>query len=238
MAIYRFKIFWDENEEVERIILIQPEHTFLDFYNILVESFELKNKEVSASFFTSDEYWDKHIEITLRPEDVQGNEKLMSKTTIASMIEQPRQRFVFVYDAQLQLTFNIELIKIESDNILKSDDVLPKVIYSKNKIPNRRKTLQSSKLQANDKLKNTGALLSDDEINQMIINRLMQGDLSEEDILNGKLDDLFKEQKSDAELDEIDEEENEDELFDEEDDVFDNDDFNNDGYYNEDEYEN
>ena len=67
MAIYKFKVVWEENEEVERYILIKSNQTFEEFFNILVEAFELPNKNVTSSFFTSDDYWDKHTEITLRP---------------------------------------------------------------------------------------------------------------------------------------------------------------------------
>jgi len=51
MAIYKFKVVWEENEEVERYILIKSNQTFEDFFNILVEAFELPNKNVTSSFF-------------------------------------------------------------------------------------------------------------------------------------------------------------------------------------------
>lgn len=233
--LYRFKIYWEENADVERIILIKSNQTFKDFFNILTESFELNNKDISASFFTSDDYWDKHIEITLKAEDIQGDEKLMDKTAIASLIEQPKQKFVFVYDNQLQLTFHIELIRIEKENL--NSDSLPKVISSKNKIPKSRKTVRKNKTGLSADVSDTAAPVSDEELDKLIYTRLMNKSISEEDILNGNLDALFGNTNKLADNNLNDDADNEEpeEFFDEEDDVFDDDDFNNDGYFDIDE---
>ncbi|GIV27903.1 MAG: hypothetical protein KatS3mg027_1717 [Bacteroidia bacterium] len=241
MAIYKFKIVWDENEEVERVILIKSNQTFEDFFHAITDAFELTNKDVSASFFSSDDYWDKHIEITLKKEDIQGDEKLMRQTKIASLIEQPRQRFVFVYDAQLQLTFLIELIKIEKEDVLSSSENFPKVVSSKNKIPNRRKKIQTTRASdASLAATNTNSL-SDDDIDQMIYQNLLNNNISEDDILSGKLDKLFAGTDSSKPADILDDSDEEDveDIFDEEDDIYDDDEFNQDGYYDmNDEYEN
>lgn len=235
MAIYRFKIYWEENSDVERIILIKPNQTFFDFYKIITESFELNNQNASASFFTSDDYWDKHLEITLKKEDIQQDEKLMIETTIVSMVEYPKQKFVFVYDATLQLTFHIELIKIEKENN-QNETELPKVILSKNKIPNRRKSLHSSKTEH----QSDSAIipnLNDDELDKIICANLMNKNINEEDILNGNIDALLSDNQTsdskntDEENDELDDEE--ENLFDEDNDVFDDDDFNDDDFNDE-----
>ncbi len=234
MSVYRFRVLWEENEEVERTILIQSNQTFLDFFNILTSSFELEDKTVSASFFTSDDYWDKHQEITLRESDIQADEKLMEKTKIESQIEQAHQRFIFVYDTELQLTFLIELIRIEKDK----EEKYPKVISSKGKIPKRKKTKKSLNL-SNDACKTVYSnTLSDEEIDKMIYNKISEIDITEEDILTGKLDHFFNEFSENKKLDEDDIEEDnfEDEFFDEIENKIDNDDFHQDGYY--DEYEN
>lgn len=240
MAIYRFKIVWEENEEVERIILIKSNQTFEDFFHAITDAFELTNKDVSASFFTSDDYWDKHVEITLKKEDIQGDEKWMQSTKIAALIEQPRQRFVFVYDAQLQLTFLIELIKIEKEDSKNSSENYPKLVSSKNKIPNRRKKLQTTRASDNSLIAPNSNVLTDDEIDQMIYNNLLNANLSEEDILSGKLDKFFAGDNfpQSADFPEDSEEEIED-IFDEENDILGKDDFNENGYYDmNDEYEN
>lgn len=243
MAIYRFKVNWEENTDVERIVLIHPQQTFLDFYNILFESLELPNKNASASFFTSDDYWDKYTEITLKEEDIQSNEKLMHQTTIASLIEQPRQKFVLVYDNQLQLTFHIELIKIEPSNENKKH--LPKIISAKNKIPKRRKTILKTEKQADIPISNTPNKLSDDEFDKLIYAKLMNQNITEDDILKGNIDDIlnfnelsYSQQHTNMDIDPDDDEDLLNEFFDEDNDTYDDDDFNNDCYFTDDEYEN
>ncbi|MCX7729216.1 MAG: plasmid pRiA4b ORF-3 family protein [Bacteroidia bacterium] len=235
MSVYRFKIYWEEDNDVERIILIKPNQTFYDFYTIITESFELNNKEASSSFFTSDDYWDKHIEITLKEEDTQQGEKLMHKTSISSLIEQPKQKFIFVYDEQLQLTFYIELIKIEPD--ANSPDTFPKIISAKNKIPKRIRKPQKANLQANTNTSNTLPMLSDDEIDQMIYANLMKGNVSDNDILNDNMNDLLNTINQPSDLKPHDESDEPEEIFDEDNDVFDADEFNQNEYFESDDNE-
>lgn len=232
MAIYRFKVYWEENSDVERAILIKPNQTFLDFYKTITETFDINIQDVSASFFTSDDYWDKHKEITLKQEDILQDELLMASTKISSLIEHPKQKFVFVYDSRLQLTFHIELMKIETDN---AEETVPKVVYSKGKIPNRRKTLKIAKTDT-PSISAENANISDDELDKLIYANLMNKEISEEDILNGNLEKILGGKK-----DEMNEEDESDEsdFFEEQDDMFDDDEFDNDGYFDEDEnYEN
>ncbi len=243
MAIYRFKILWEENENVERTILIKSHQTFLDFFHILIKSLELPiDNNTSASFFISDEYWDKHQEITLKEQDIQKDEKLMSKTKIASLIEQPRQRFVFIYDEKLQLTFLIELMKIERDSAFSANEELPKITSSKNKIPKRRKTKQNI-THPNMSNKNINpATLSDDEIDKIIYQSMQNKNLTKEDLLNGDTESLIQsnnnknnlrdELNSDIEHEELEDEEN-DHPFDEDNDIFDENDFDENNYYDE-----
>jgi len=235
MAIYRFRVFWDENENVERVIQIKSHQTFEEFYKIIVESFQLPTIDTSASFFTSDDYWDKHLEITYKEEDIQGGEKLMRKTKISSLIEQPHQRFVMVYDQNLQLTFNIELLKIESEKLVDEIENFPKVISSKNKIPKRRTTIQTKRNNDLNSTSNLPNTISDEEFDSIIYQTLMNKEISEEDILNGNLDAIFGDTNTKTNKDIFDDEDDEiiesDEMFEEEDDIFDNDDFYSDGFY-------
>jgi hypothetical protein len=125
MAIYRFKVSMEENEDVFRDIDIKSSQTFEDFHNSIQEAFKFDNKH-SASFFVSDDYWRKNQEITYKKEDLPLDDdeirkkvdpkKLMSETKIARFIEQPHQRFVYVFDTAVQWTFLIEMLKITEEN--------------------------------------------------------------------------------------------------------------------------
>ncbi|MBL7932962.1 MAG: hypothetical protein JNL60_13725 [Bacteroidia bacterium] len=125
MAVYRFKVYLEDNEDVFRDVDIKASQNFEQLHTIIQEAFKFDAKH-SASFFVSDDYWRKGQEITLRKEDLPLDEeeirqkvdpkKLMSEVKIAKYIEQPHQRFVYVFDPNVQWTFLIEMIKIVEEN--------------------------------------------------------------------------------------------------------------------------
>ncbi len=130
MAVYKFKIFVEDNEDIYREIEILSGQTFDDFHNAIQDAFKFDKKH-AASFFVSDDYWRKDQEITLRQEDLPldadeikknvSPKKLMLATKIAKYIDNPRQRFMYVFDPAVKWAFCIELMKILPDN--------PKMIY-------------------------------------------------------------------------------------------------------------
>ena len=125
MAVYKFKIFVEDNEDIYREIEILSSQTFENFHDIIQDAFKFDKKH-SASFFVSDDYWRKDQEVTLKQEDLEldadeiklkvAPKKLMSATKIAKFIESPRQRFLYVFDPAVKWTFCIELMKILPDN--------------------------------------------------------------------------------------------------------------------------
>ncbi len=120
MAIYRFRVSFEENEDIQRDIEIKSNQTFADFHSAIQEAIKFDNKH-AASFFVSDDYWRKNLEITLLEEDLEADVKLMSKVKISSQIETPYQRFIYIFDKKVQWTFLVELIKILSEE--------PKKVY-------------------------------------------------------------------------------------------------------------
>lgn len=130
MAAYRFKVSLEDNEDIFRDIEIKASQSFEHLHTVIQEAFKFDAKH-AASFFVSDDYWRKGQEITLRKEDLPLDEdelrknvdpkKLMAEVKIAKYIEQPHQRFVYVFDPVVQWSFLIEMIKIVDEN--------PKVAY-------------------------------------------------------------------------------------------------------------
>jgi len=125
MAVYRFRVSLEENEDVYRDIDIKSGQTFEQFHQVIQEAFKFDAKH-SASFFVSDDYWRKNQEITLKKEDLPLDEeevrkkvdpkKLMAETKIAKYIEQPHQRFVYIFDPVAQWSFLIEMLKIAEES--------------------------------------------------------------------------------------------------------------------------
>lgn len=124
MAVYRFRVIIEDNDDVYRDIDIKAAQTFEEFHNTIQEAFKFDNKH-AASFFVSDDYWRKHLEITLRKQDLALTDeeirlkvepkKLMSEAKIAKYIETPHQRFVYVFDENVQWTFLLEMMKITAE---------------------------------------------------------------------------------------------------------------------------
>ena len=111
MAIYKFRVTCEDYEDISREIERKSSQTFFDFFQIILQSIGFDTKH-AGSFFSSDDYWSKGNEITLLEEDVEPGVKLMKTTKIASFIEQPNQRFVFLYDKEICWSLFIELIKL------------------------------------------------------------------------------------------------------------------------------
>jgi len=125
MAVYRFRVSLEDNEDIYRDIDIKSGQTFEQFHTAIQEAFKFDAKH-SASFFVSDDYWRKNQEITLKKEDLPLDEeeirkkvdpkKLMSEVKIAKYIEQPHQRFVYIFDPEAQWSFLIEMVKITEES--------------------------------------------------------------------------------------------------------------------------
>ncbi len=125
MAVYKFRVIFEENDDVYRDIEIKSGQTFEELHNAIQEAYKFDKKH-AASFFVSDDYWRKGQEITLRKEDLKLDEeeirkkvdpkKLMAETKIAKHIDQPHQRFVYIFDPAAQWSFLIELMKIDAEN--------------------------------------------------------------------------------------------------------------------------
>lgn len=146
MAVYRFKVSFEDNEDVYREIEIKSTQNFEDFHNIIVQSVGFDNQH-DASFYISDDYWRKGDEIGLRPLDENEIErrkrrdlpvkKLMNKCKLASMIDDPHQKFVYFYDPKTGWTFLVELVKILLDDPKGS---FPKCVKSAGEAPKQYKT--------------------------------------------------------------------------------------------------
>ncbi len=218
MAVYRFRVYLEENEDIYRDIDIRTVQTFEQFHNIIQDSFKFDNKH-SASFFVSDDYWRKGQEITLKKEDLPLDEdeirknvdpkKLMTDVKIAKFIEQPHQRFVYVFDLNVQWSFLIEMIKIADES--------PKVNYpvcikSFGTAPKQYKQINMAKEELSPDLAMAG-LLNEPEVEDEEIYKTI--DTGEEAVEESDINSLEGEEGEETESeDEHDEEGGEDFSFD------------------------
>jgi pRiA4b ORF-3-like protein len=126
MAVYKFRVTFEEYDDVQRDIEIRSTQNFEDFHICILESIKFDNKH-DASFYMSDDNWVKGQEITLDKNLIRDSDvSLMNKSRLCDFIIDPHQKIYYVYDFDKNWTFHIELIKILVDEDKKA--VYPRCI--------------------------------------------------------------------------------------------------------------
>ena len=121
MGSYKFRVLLDNpnNEEIFRDITISSENTFSEFYDIIIDSFFFKGDQL-ASFYVSNNSWDKGREISLMDMDTSDGPEsplTMSDTILKDIVKLDDQKFILVYDFLKMWCFLIELVNITSETI-------------------------------------------------------------------------------------------------------------------------
>jgi hypothetical protein len=114
MAVYKFKITFEEYDDVYRVIEIKSTQTFEDLHKAILESIKFDQKQL-ASFYMSNDSWKKGQEITLEDmsEDEEHKIPIMKEAKLSNYIIDPHQKILYVYDFLEVWTFYIELVGIE-----------------------------------------------------------------------------------------------------------------------------
>lgn len=111
--IYRFTIISDEADDFLREIQIDPDATFYDFHKAILESVGYSDDQMT-SFFICDDYWEKEKEITL--EEMDDNPEMdswvMKDTAINELVEEEKQKLLYIFDYMTERCFFIELSEI------------------------------------------------------------------------------------------------------------------------------
>ena len=111
--IYRFTIISDEVDDFVREIQIDPEATFFDLHEAILKSANYTNDQMT-SFFICDDDWEKEKEITL--EEMDNNPEMdswiMKETRLNELIEDEKQKLLYVFDYMTERCFFIELSEI------------------------------------------------------------------------------------------------------------------------------
>ena len=121
MAGLKFRVLLDteKEEEIFRDILISDTDNFESFYKAIISAFRFPGLEM-ASFYVSNDSWDKGHEINLMDmtygdDDMDGLPNVMKDAIIKDFLEEPDQKFILVYDFMRMWIFLIELIGYEKE---------------------------------------------------------------------------------------------------------------------------
>lgn len=116
MALFRFRVYWEEDDLVYRDIEIRPTQTFLEFHKAIITAYEFDGKH-AASFFDSNEKWNRNREIN---SEVLVNKReapalSMMRTPVSALVTTPDHKFVYEYDPVKKWTFLVELIGVTKE---------------------------------------------------------------------------------------------------------------------------
>jgi len=113
MAIYRFRVSFEDYDEIIREIDMLSKHTFLDFH-YAIQSAVGYNPEYPSSFYVSNDQWKKGEEIAYLPSDTKVDKKvsLMENARLNKFIDDPHQKFYYIYNFERPYDFHVQLIKI------------------------------------------------------------------------------------------------------------------------------
>jgi len=116
MALYRFRVTFEDYDEVSRDIDVKSNQTFEDLHRAIHQSTGY-NPEYPSSFYISNDQWMKGEEITYLPNQKRIDRKipLMEKIKLSSFIDDPHQKFYYTFNFDRPFDFHVELMKIILD---------------------------------------------------------------------------------------------------------------------------
>lgn len=115
--VYVFRVLIDYEQDVFRDIQIKSNQTFLEFHKAIQAAFDFDGQQM-ASFYLSNEDWDKGEEIAMEHISENQTNPLMHETTMEQLIQSIGQKMVYVSDFLLMWCFFVELVKIEEPNMV------------------------------------------------------------------------------------------------------------------------
>jgi hypothetical protein len=116
MALYRFRVTFEDYDDVMREIDVRSNQTFEDLHRAIHQSTGY-NCEFPSSFYISNDQWIKGEEITYLPNQrrIDRGVELMEKVKLSSRIDDPHQKFYYTFNFDRPFDFHVELLKIILD---------------------------------------------------------------------------------------------------------------------------
>ena len=117
MAVYRFRISFEDYDEVIREIDIKSNQTFKDLH-FFFHSIIGYDPEKSSSFYVSNDQWIKNEELAYLPtqKKIDKGVSLVENSKLSKFIDDPHQKFYYIYNFDKPFEFHVELIKILDNN--------------------------------------------------------------------------------------------------------------------------
>lgn len=128
MSSFKFRILIDtaSNEDIFRDIVIGRSDNFEVFYRAIIAAFDFTGDQL-ASFYVSNDNWDKGHEIALMDMGLSGELDapfIMHDTPITTIVREQGQKLILVYDFMKMWCFLIELVEIIDESFTEPELVL------------------------------------------------------------------------------------------------------------------
>jgi hypothetical protein len=113
MALYRFRVTFEDYDDVMRVIDVKANQTFEDLHRAIHQSTGY-NSDYPSSFYISNDQWTKGEEITFMPNQRRTDRgvSLMAKVKLSSFIDDPHQKFYYTFNFDRPFDFHVELMNI------------------------------------------------------------------------------------------------------------------------------
>ena len=112
--LYKFRIISDEVDDFLREIKIDSEASFYELHEAILKCCKYKDDQMT-SFFICDDDWEKETEITLEDMGSGSSEEdtyVMKDTRLSELLEEEKQKMIYVFDPLAERVFFIELSEI------------------------------------------------------------------------------------------------------------------------------
>lgn len=129
MAVYRFRVSFEDYDEVIREIDLKSGQSFYEFHRIIHQNTGYP-VECSSSFYVSNDHWYKGQEIAYLPtrKKIDDGVILMEQAKLVAFIDDPHQKFYYTYNFDRPYYFQIELIKILEEDVTANYPIVSKQI--------------------------------------------------------------------------------------------------------------
>jgi len=119
--IYLFRVVSDEDQNFYRDVVAEGSDTFLELHQSLQENLGYDAHQL-ASFFITNEMWEKQKEITLidMMQDPELGTTTMDQVSLEEFLTEISQRMIYVYDFFAERAFFMELIEMSDETSSKN----------------------------------------------------------------------------------------------------------------------
>jgi hypothetical protein len=111
--LYKFTLLSDEIDDFVRVIKIDPEATFFELHNAILDSVNFE-KNLMTTFFLCSDDWEKRQEVTLveMESSSEYDNLVMEDTKLEELISDEKQKLLYIFDMISERAFFMELTEI------------------------------------------------------------------------------------------------------------------------------